>query len=789
MNLRNKLTLVAVGIVIFVMTLSAIVASVLIKRQNQALFENELRQALRIIRYDISLMREKLLRDSRQAATGNDTGTKIKFLAEEKSRAFMTRDTYRDVSRELSDIALTGTIWEIIIYDLEGDLAGFAVTDSGGTVMGYPQRVPETGYQTARLKSGDKLQQAEWSFEPQFADIPMKYKKPVPKQETVQFEKIGAFICLATYVPITALKYSVETDTLKQTQVGFVKAVRKLEADFVRRTATLTGTQINIFGRDGLIAGDIPQYDSYKFEDSPALRENQQELFGDLTLAQESYYQGIILLYEDNECVGAIAALCSKAISRENTRQMIRHLSGVSLVCALFIIPLTALISRGILRPLDALMEGVKRITEGDLEFRINVRSRDELGILARSFAHMRDSIKEKIADLKRLTTIMESTSDLVSMSAPDGRIIYINRSGRKMVGWGEDEDISGKKIPDIHPEWAIELIEKKGIPAAIEKGVWEGETAFFGARGEEIPVSQVIMSHKSSGGEIEYISTIMRDITERLRAEKAESEAKLLEREMELARTIQTGLLPGSVSNIHPDFEIAAIMVPADRVGGDFYDITFDNSNHLWIAVGDVSGHGVTPGLIMMMAQTVHATVTTNLDCDARSVVVKTNEILYMNVHERLGEKHFMTFSALKYLGDGRFQHAGAHLSMIVFRKKTGTCELIRTKGVYLNFKKDISRATKNNEFLLNPGDTLVLYTDGMTEAVHPDGKMLDLDGFVKIVEKHAHQEPEPMKEMIMADVIQWCDDKRSDDITLVIVRRKKQMNGSEKPFVSLRK
>jgi serine phosphatase RsbU (regulator of sigma subunit) len=253
-------------------------------------------------------------------------------------------------------------------------------------------------------------------------------------------------------------------------------------------------------------------------------------------------------------------------------------------------------------------------------------------------------------------------------------------------------------------------------------------------------------------------------------------SRSAALSQEMELARKIQTSLLPDSVNNLHPDMEIAAAMLPAEQVGGDFYDVAYDRTGNLWLAVGDVSGHGVTPGLIMMMAQTVHTTVTANLECDARDIVIKINEILYMNVHERLKENHFMTFTALKYLGKGCFQHAGAHLSMIVFRQKTGTCELIRTSGIYLNFKKDISKPTKNSEFSLDPGDTLVLYTDGLTESENPDGKMLDLEGFVKIVEKHVSREPEGMKDMIMKDVIQWCNDRRADDMTLVIVRRKSE-------------
>ena len=80
------------------------------------------------------------------------------------------------------------------------------------------------------------------------------------------------------------------------------------------------------------------------------------------------------------------------------------------------------------------------------------------------------------------------------------------------------------------------------------------------------------------------------------------------LEREMALARRIQTSLLPAASNDIHPELEIAAAMLPAKQVGGDFYDWVSDRSGSLWISIGDVSGHGLTSGLIMMMAQTIHA-------------------------------------------------------------------------------------------------------------------------------------------------------------------------------------
>ncbi|SLM28077.1 hypothetical protein MTBBW1_1250008 [Desulfamplus magnetovallimortis] len=259
-----------------------------------------------------------------------------------------------------------------------------------------------------------------------------------------------------------------------------------------------------------------------------------------------------------------------------------------------------------------------------------------------------------------------------------------------------------------------------------------------------------------------------------------AVSSSAALGQEMALARNIQTCLLPApaSIDNIHPDFDISAIMLPADQVGGDFYEIALDREKNLRIAIGDVSGHGVTPGLIMMMAQTVHSTVCANFDSDARDMVVKINEILYANVNERLNENHFMTFNALKYLGYGKFEHAGAHLRIIVYRRKLSQCELIPTEGIYLNFKKDISRPTKNACFEMEEGDIMLLYTDGLTEARNERDELLDIDGLVSIIERHALNDPgcesRLMKDKIMSDVLDWCDKKRDDDMTLLIVRRK---------------
>jgi PAS domain S-box-containing protein len=121
-----------------------------------------------------------------------------------------------------------------------------------------------------------------------------------------------------------------------------------------------------------------------------------------------------------------------------------------------------------------------------------------------------------------RLITIIEETSDLVSWSSTQGDIQYMNQAGRRMLGWSDDEPVAGRTIADAHPDWASQMIADEVLPAAIENGIWRGETALLGPGGKEVPASQVIMSHRSAEGEAAYLSTIARDISE-----LKESEAK----------------------------------------------------------------------------------------------------------------------------------------------------------------------------------------------------------------------------------------------------------------------
>ncbi|MFW6358307.1 MAG: methyl-accepting chemotaxis protein [Chroococcales cyanobacterium] len=150
---------------------------------------------------------------------------------------------------------------------------------------------------------------------------------------------------------------------------------------------------------------------------------------------------------------------------------------------------------------------------------------------------------KQVEAEASRFVSILEGTPDFVGIATAEGKTIYVNKAGRQMLGVNEDYDIGQHTYPELCAESALECIFE-GVNQAIEKGLWQGETALINlVDGTEIPVSQVIMAHKSPSGEVEYISTVARDISESKRnaAELAHSEAELRKQTIILQRVLDS--------------------------------------------------------------------------------------------------------------------------------------------------------------------------------------------------------------------------------------------------------
>jgi serine phosphatase RsbU (regulator of sigma subunit) len=186
---------------------------------------------------------------------------------------------------------------------------------------------------------------------------------------------------------------------------------------------------------------------------------------------------------------------------------------------------------------------------------------------------------------------------------------------------------------------------------------------------------------------------------------------------EMDLALKIQTVLLPPDAKL--GEWDIAAKMIPASNVGGDYYDF-FPAGSSEWVLIGDVSGHGISAGLIMMMTQTaVRTTVLGNSvqapELSPSRVLATVNRSVRSNL-EKIGRDQYMTISALR-LDGARVHYAGLHQDILVYRVKTGVVESITTSGIWIGVLDDIGTLLEDASFTVDPGDVILLFTDGITE------------------------------------------------------------------------
>ncbi len=120
-----------------------------------------------------------------------------------------------------------------------------------------------------------------------------------------------------------------------------------------------------------------------------------------------------------------------------------------------------------------------------------------------------------------RLLAILEATIDLVAITHPDGRLFYLNRAGRAMLGIDRHADISGRLLSTGMPDWAAQKLFNEAYPVALREGYWRGETALKNSLGMEVPLSQVVLTHKGTGSTETFFSTIARDITDHKRFEQ----------------------------------------------------------------------------------------------------------------------------------------------------------------------------------------------------------------------------------------------------------------------------
>jgi serine phosphatase RsbU (regulator of sigma subunit) len=242
------------------------------------------------------------------------------------------------------------------------------------------------------------------------------------------------------------------------------------------------------------------------------------------------------------------------------------------------------------------------------------------------------------------------------------------------------------------------------------------------------------------------------------------------LAREMEVANRIQTSILPKKIAV--PGLDIGARMVTATEVGGDYYDVIPTGSDGCWIGVGDVAGHGLPAGIVMLMIQSATAAL---VRADPRAApskhVARLNEVVFDNIHNRLEQDEHCTFTLLHVTKDGRVIMAGAHEDVVIRRAATGTCEQVETRGAWIGGCADI--CSEDQSFTLAAGDVMVLYTDGITEARNAAREHFGIDRVCATVEKDGATGVAELTDRILAETTRWLAGAAAeDDRTVVVVR-----------------
>ena len=247
---------------------------------------------------------------------------------------------------------------------------------------------------------------------------------------------------------------------------------------------------------------------------------------------------------------------------------------------------------------------------------------------------------------------------------------------------------------------------------------------------------------------------------------------------ELDVAKQIQMMILPKQEELEQIEgLDITGYMEPADEVGGDYYDV-LQHNGLVKIGIGDVTGHGLESGLIMLMTQMGVRTLLASDERDPKRFLSTLNRTIYDNV-ERMDADRSLTLALLDYSrgeGSGQLRISGQHEEVIVVRKG-GQVERIDTfdLGFSIGLDEEIEEFIDSTTVKLAPGDGVVLYTDGITEAENVAGQMYGLQRLCEVVSHHWEETAEGIKEAVIADVHSFIGQaKVLDDITLLIIKQK---------------
>jgi sigma-B regulation protein RsbU (phosphoserine phosphatase) len=253
--------------------------------------------------------------------------------------------------------------------------------------------------------------------------------------------------------------------------------------------------------------------------------------------------------------------------------------------------------------------------------------------------------------------------------------------------------------------------------------------------------------------------------------AHQAASEKKQIEAELKSASDIQRILLPDKAPQI-PGYVIAGKNIPARVLSGDYFDFIPLPDGGLGAVIADVSGKGTAAAIITAMCRSV-LRFSTQVSASPAATLAVVNRQLYPDIHEDM----FVTMIYLVIQPDGSLTLARAgHTMPLVWRKKTGKVETLHSGGLAVGIDKGsvFERVTKDISFQMETGDCLLLFTDGVNEALDSKGLEFGEERIHATLSSMSPHGPQAVVDGLINDVDRFLNGKRGhDDITLVVLQK----------------
>ena len=342
---------------------------------------------------------------------------------------------------------------------------------------------------------------------------------------------------------------------------------------------------------------------------------------------------------------------------------------------------------------------------------------------------------------------------------------IYVNPALSRITGYSREE-LLGRNMrllqgPDTDrasvDEIARALREERGCELILKNYRKNGEPFW-----NELLIAPV----RDEVGKLTHYIGIQNDVTELRRAEEERHE-------LEIAKQIQLSLLPKGPLRLD-GVEVAGICLPANQVGGDYFDYFF-TPDHLDIVIADVSGHSVGAALIMAEARSALKAETYNSPATqsqhtAAMILRKLNQVLHDDLN---GADLFITMFYLRYDRSSRelgFANAGHNWPLMIHQNER-SCRKLDAEGMIFGVRQEVEFEQRSLQ--LTQGDRLLLYTDGVTEAQNAEGEFFGLSRLCDAFSACRMESPENVIDKLLASLREFCGDQPfADDVTMVVMK-----------------